>query len=85
MLTNTNPRQNTIRRYRPMQTNLSMFKNFPIWERVKMEFRAEAFNAFNTPEFGDPNTTATSSLFGIVPNTQANDPRAIQMALRLTF
>jgi len=45
----------------------------------------QAFNAFNTPEFGDPNTTATSSLFGIVPNTQANDPRAIQVALRLTF
>src|SRR5262249_39839829 len=76
-LTNSNPRQTSIRRYRPMQATLSAFKNFKVWERVKMEFRAEAFNAFNTPEFGDPNTTATSSLFGVVSNTQANDPRAI--------
>jgi hypothetical protein len=84
-LTNTSPRFNALRRYRPMQNNLSMFKNFKIWERVMMEFRAEAFNAFNTPEFTAPNLTPTNSLFGITSNTQANDPRAIQMALRLTF
>jgi hypothetical protein len=84
-LTNTNPRLSPLRQYRPMQSNLSLFKNFTIWEKLKAEFRAEAFNAFNTPEFGPANTTSTSSLFGVVTNTQGNDPRAIQAALRLTF
>jgi hypothetical protein len=37
--------------------NVSIFKNFPIWERVMFQFRAEAFNAFNHPSAGNPNVT----------------------------
>jgi hypothetical protein len=35
--------------------NLSLFKNFPIHERVTFQFRAEAFNAFNHPSADNPN------------------------------
>jgi len=37
--------------------NVSVFKDFSISERVKFQFRAEALNAFNTPEFAPPSTT----------------------------
>ena len=35
--------------------DLSLFKNFPITERVIGEFRAEAYNVTNTPQFTNPN------------------------------
>jgi hypothetical protein len=37
--------------------NISLFKNFDIWERLKFQFRAEAFNAFNHPSANTPNAT----------------------------
>lgn len=74
-----------IRNARPTYFDFSVFKSFPITERVRLQFRAEAFNAFNTPWFGNPNTTISSASFGIVSPSQQNDPRNIQMALRLSF
>ena len=44
----------------------SIFKIFPVGERVKVEFRAEAFNAFNTPIYSGPDTSVTSPTFGLV-------------------
>lgn len=38
-------------------SNISLFKNFRISERFNFQFRAEALNAFNTPQFGPPSTT----------------------------
>ena len=35
--------------------NISVFKNFSIYERMKFQFRAEAFNAFNHPSANTPN------------------------------
>jgi Carboxypeptidase regulatory-like domain len=37
--------------------NISLFKNFSIYERLKFQFRAEAFNVFNHPSGGNPNAT----------------------------
>ena len=54
--------------------DLSIFKDFKLRERLKLQFRSEAFNAFNTVRFGGPDTSAASNSFGVV-STQANSPR----------
>lgn len=47
----------------PGQTNLdaSIFRDFRISERFKLQFRAEAFNISNTPAFNNPGATVTSA------------------------
>jgi hypothetical protein len=64
--------------------DLSIFKEFNPRERLTVQFRAEAFNAFNTVRFGSPNTSVTSNQFGQI-STQANSPRQIQFGLKLLF
>lgn len=72
----------------PGQKNwdLSVFKNFPISERVKAQFRAEALNAFNSPLFHTPDTNLSdgAGAFGVI-NTQDNFARQLQLAIRVTF
>ena len=67
------------------QVSMSVFKTFPIRERLKLEFRAESFNTFNTPIYAPPDTSATSPTFGLVTISQENFPRNMQFALRLMF
>ncbi len=64
--------------------DISLFKNFSIYERFKAQFRVEGLNAFNTPVFRAPNTSYGSSSFGKVLS-QGNFPRFMQLALRLSF
>jgi hypothetical protein len=64
--------------------DFSVFKSFLITERINAQFRAESFNATNSVEFGNPNTTFTSPTFGVI-TSQINIPRLIQLGLRVTF
>jgi len=64
--------------------DLSLFKDFQIVERVRLQLRAEALNAFNTVRFGGPNTSVTSSSFGQI-TMQANAPRQMQLGLKILF
>ena len=64
--------------------DLSVFKEFRPVEKLRVEFRTELLNAFNTPRFGNPNTGVTSSSFGVI-TTQANTPRQIQLGLKLLW
>jgi hypothetical protein len=64
--------------------DLSAIKNFTLREPLKLQYRAEFFNALNHPTFSSPNTSVTSSNFGYITG-QANLPRTIQMALRLIW
>jgi hypothetical protein len=67
----------------PGQINwdLSIFKTFPIGERFKAQFRAEALNFTNTPMFYAPNRTFTNAQFGRITE-QANFSRMIQLGVR---
>ncbi|HJZ95336.1 MAG TPA: carboxypeptidase regulatory-like domain-containing protein [Candidatus Solibacter sp.] len=72
--------------------NLSLFKNIRVRERLNMQFRAEAYNAFNHTQFSTVNVSPkwnyttgaqTGAQFGQI--TAARDPRIMQFALRLQF
>jgi hypothetical protein len=71
----------------PGQTNFdfSLVKQFrPLTETMRLQFRAEFFNAFNTPQFSNPDTNVSNSSFGQITGTSVN-PRIIQLALKLMF
>jgi hypothetical protein len=65
--------------------NMSIFKEFSIKERVRIEFRGESFNVTNSPIYAGPNATVTNALFGSVTISQQNFPRNMQFALRIRF
>jgi hypothetical protein len=74
--------------------DVSASKNFRLSESANLQFRAEAFNLFNRPNFGPPNvlafaggagpTEAPLTTFGRIRNT-VTSARQIQFALRLRF
>ena len=64
--------------------DLSLVKNMTITDRVRLQFRVEAFNAFNHLIMGDPVTEFGNPLFGQVTSTRL-DNREMQFALRLEF
>ncbi|MCL6506510.1 MAG: TonB-dependent receptor [Bryobacteraceae bacterium] len=64
--------------------DISILKDTLITERVKLQYRAEFFNAFNHPQFDSPNISPTSSAFGTITR-QENLPRTVQMALKLIW
>ena len=70
---------------------MSLFKEFSlarVREGMKMEYRIEAFNAFNHPQFCGPDTSVRfedgeiTGSFGQITGT-CNSPREVQMALKL--
>ena len=70
--------------------DLSIFKDFPVSERVNVQFRAESYNISNTPNFYIGNGTSTSQFgnasFGQVSQTDPNyTPRLFQFALKAQF
>jgi hypothetical protein len=64
--------------------DFSLIKNFPITETSRVQLRGEAFNITNTPVFGLPNTTVGNPGFGVI-GSQANQPRNLQIALKLIW
>jgi hypothetical protein len=64
--------------------DLSLFKNFQVTEKVRLQVRAESFNFTNTPIFGSPGATFGVPAFGVV-SAQANNPRQIQFGMRVAF
>jgi hypothetical protein len=67
--------------------DFAISKRTQITERYSLEFRGVVFNVFNRVQFGMPNRAATSAAnatFGQITTT-ANDPRLVQLALRLKF
>ncbi len=79
------------------QFDLSLRRRFPIHERIALNFRVDAFNLFNTPNFASPigvmssgnfgrsTRVLSSSLGGMNPLYQVGGPRSLQLALKLQF
>jgi hypothetical protein len=68
-------------------TDLAIIKRTAVrrlGEGANLEFRSEFFNAFNHPQFANPDTSVTSATFGVISSTAVN-PRIIQFALKLNF
>ena len=64
--------------------DLSLAKSFSVQNGQQLQFRWEAFNAFNTPQWGNPNGTLGNSNFGIISSTRQNN-REMQISLKYTF
>jgi len=63
--------------------DFSFIKNNPLTERIKLQFRAEFFNGFNQPHFGDPNTRILKATTAKI--TRAGEPRNIQFGLKFIW
>ncbi|MCX6598331.1 MAG: carboxypeptidase regulatory-like domain-containing protein [Acidobacteria bacterium] len=67
--------------------NISIAKSFPLKEKIRLDFRAEMFNAFNRVRFGTGSLQIQSNQFGQLTGSGdlLNSPRQMQMALKLYF
>jgi hypothetical protein len=66
--------------------DLALMKNFKVSnDRYNVQFRWEMFNAFNHPNFGQPDSTVTDPNFGQITSIGAVAPRVMQGALKLSF
>lgn len=89
--------RNFLRGFGASQANLAVRRDFPIAESLKLQFRAEAFNIFNHPNFGYIDPTLSDPTFGQATKTVASSlptlnaiyqqggPRSMQFALKLQF
>jgi len=68
------------------QLDTSIFRNFPIWDNLKLSLRADAFNVLNHPVLSGPasTTTTTPTNFGVITGT-ANSQRILQFSGKVQF
>lgn len=78
-----NEGRNAVRGPGLATADISLFKNFAVTERAQAQFRAEAFNALNHPNFMLPENDLASPEFGQI--LQAAPPRLLQLALKFIF
>jgi hypothetical protein len=64
--------------------DISAIKNFQLGGTAVLQVRAEVYNLWNRPNFREPNTSPTSSDFGVTTRT-GTDPRNAQFSLKLKF
>jgi Carboxypeptidase regulatory-like domain len=82
---NVSPLIANLRNHHINNVDLSLFKQFTITEKLRIQFRAEAFNAFNRVRFSSPNTDVNGGAnFGKV-TSQSNDPKQMQFGLKLLW
>ncbi len=91
--------RNVIRSFGAFQADVAVRREFSFGDRWNLQFRAEAFNLTNRPNFGSINSSLTSNaaIFGLATNTlngqlsglnslyQMGGPRSMQLALKLRF
>jgi hypothetical protein len=89
--------RNFVRGFGATQINIAARREFPLWDRLHLQFRAEAFNVLNHPNFGFVDPTLTDVTFGqatqmlnqslgtMASQYQQGGPRSMQFALKLVF
>jgi len=90
--------RNDIAGFDLVQADLSLGRLFSLGERVRLQFRADAFNALNHPNFTNPggyvqfgplefqsSSMLNHGLGGLNPLFQSGGPRSLQLSLKLTF
>jgi hypothetical protein len=80
--------RNNLRGPSYFNIDLGLAKAFPLGtDRVRLNFRADAFNALNHPNFNNPSSDITDSSlnFGVISGPTVNAARVLQLALRLEF
>lgn len=75
--------RNPVRGPGLQNADLMIGKTFRITERMNLEFRAEAFNASNTPPLNDPNGSFGNAAFGSI--TAAGNPRVFEFVGKVHF
>lgn len=84
-----NLERNSLRSPSTYQLNLGLTKNIALYEDFKLQFRAEAFNIFNTTQLGTPNGDTNNANafdgFGTIRGTAPFSNRQLQFGLRLEF
>jgi len=94
---NGNAPRNFVRGFGLSQLNLAARRQFPLYKDVSLQFRAEAFNVLNRPNFGyvDPNLTdgtfgqtttmLNGSLGTVAAQYQQGGARSMQFSLKFQF
>jgi hypothetical protein len=73
-----------LRTHDVRNVDLSLFKHFTIARGMRLQARIETFNVLNRVQFGSPNTSVSSTSFGVV-TSQANTPRQIQFGVKVLW
>ena len=66
-----------------LNVDTSIIRNFRVWSK-SLQFRLEAFNALNIPNWDDPNTTLTNPLYGTINRTR-KPMRELQLGVKFVF
>ena len=67
-------------------TDMTLFKDIPLTERVRARLRVDVYNPLNHPILGDPSTSVSDSNFGRILTSNPNyNPRSIQLGLKVQF
>jgi hypothetical protein len=93
--------RNSLRGFPLSQLDLSLRRLFKLSERVQLQFKVDAFNLLNHPNFADPTGVLTDPNFGVSaqmygkglassgtglsPLYQVGGPRSLQFSLKLSF
>jgi hypothetical protein len=83
--------RNLLRGPGVVNLDASLFRNFVISERFRLQFRAESFNLTNTPKFANPSANVSSGNFMVITSTAGDSTnlegqaRGFRFGLRLAF
>jgi hypothetical protein len=76
--------RNSLRGPGYTDADVSIFRNFSLFEKSTLQFRSEFFNVLNHPNFSNPDSGLQDQAYGKLDSTSGNQ-RQIQFALKLNF